>query len=306
MKRRKKRRDWNDWLEGAKSYHKEFGDLLVPSRYITPDGYKLGRWIERQRAIYNGNTKITGSLCLDQIAALNAIGMVWKLESRYTWDFWLKLCDVYIEENGDLLVPKAYVAENGILLGNWIGEQRKKYAEGKLTEQQVSDLDARNMVWSLGRRRAWTEWFEDAKQYYNKHGNLLVPLEYKTLDGELLGQWIFSERDHRRRRENYPQDRVCLLDSIGMVWDLQTVRDDDWERMYSYINAYVEEHGKLPLWPRGQLAPDGRTMDGWIAVQRTRLSNDKVPAWQKDRLNEIGIFPFGSSETEKSNHNARR
>ena len=58
MKRRKKRRDWNDWLESAKSYHEEFGDLLVPSRYITPDGYKLGRWIERQRAIYNGNTKI--------------------------------------------------------------------------------------------------------------------------------------------------------------------------------------------------------------------------------------------------------
>lgn len=292
MRKTRKTRDWYDWLETAKEYRQTYGDLLVPSRYVTPEGYKLGRWIERQRAVYNGNTKIKGGLCLDQIAALNAIGMVWKLESRYPWESWLDLCDGYVRENGNLLVPKECVFNNA-RLGYWIGEQRKKYAEGKLTEQQINDLNERKMVWSLSRRRAWEDWFADARRYYDSHGNLLVPLKHVTEDGELLGQWIFCQRDHRSRRESYPEAYIQQLDSIGMVWDLEDVRNAEWEQMYGWVKDYLNQHGRLPLWPRKQYAPDGRTMDGWINVQRTRLSKNKVSAVQKKRLNEIGIYPFG-------------
>lgn len=285
-------RDWYDWLETAKAYRREHGDLLVPSRYETAEGYKLGRWIERQRALYNGNTTKTGSLCLDQIIALEAIGMVWKLESRYKWDVWLALCDEYLAENGNLLVPKNYVY-NGICLGNWIIEQRKKYDSGVLSEKQIDDLNKRKMVWSLSRRRAWNDWYADAKKYYEANGNLLVPLKYVTEEGELLGQWIFSQRDHRKGRNNYPQDRIRLLNEIGMVWNLKDVRDAEWEQMYRWVKAYRDKHGKLPLWPRKQLAPDGRTMDGWIDVQRTGLSKNKVSDERKEKLSAIGIFPFG-------------
>lgn len=294
MKKTRKNRDWNDWLESAKAYHRTYGDLLVPSRYVTPDGYKLGRWIERQRAIYNGNTKITGSLCLDQIASLNAINMVWKLENRYPWEFWLALCDEYVRENGNLLVPKECIF-NGARLGYWIGEQRKKYANGKLTEQQQSELNEREMVWALSRHRAWADWFADAKQYYDRQGNLLVPLKYVTEDGALLGQWIFCQRDKRSKGKSYSEDRIRLLDSIGMVWDLKDVRDAEWEQMYSWVKAYAAENGKLPLWPRNQYAPDGRTMDGWISTQRIKLSSNRATAAQEQRLNEIGIYRFGQA-----------
>lgn len=285
-------REWDEWLEDAQEYYAAFGNLLVSSRYETPDGYKLGRWIERQRAIYNGNPKIAGHLSLDQIKALNRIGMIWKLENRREWEVWLGLCDQYLKENGDLLVPKSYELK-GAGLGNWINEQRKRYHKNVLTEDQIAELNKRKMVWSLGQRRAWEDWYEDAKEYYALHGDLLVPLSYITDEGELLGQWIFGQRYHRNSGKIYSEERIKQLDLIGMVWNLKTVRDDDWERMYVHVKAYKTEHGKLPLWPKGQRIPDGRTMDGWIATQRTRLSNNTVPDRQKEKLNEIGIYPFG-------------
>ena len=36
---------WENGFEHAKAYYEEFGDLLVPARYKSPDGFLLGSWI---------------------------------------------------------------------------------------------------------------------------------------------------------------------------------------------------------------------------------------------------------------------
>lgn len=109
--------------------------------------------------------------------------------------------------------------------------------------------------------REWDEWLEDAKEYYALHGDLLVPLSYITDEGELLGLWIFGQRYHRNSGKIYSEERIKQLDLIGMVWNLKTVRDDDWERMYAHIKAYKTEHGKLPLLAE-RAADPGRKNDG--------------------------------------------
>lgn len=61
-KKKRKQLDFEDWYEIAKKYYEEHGDLLVPRIYEDEEGHKLGRWIERLRAFYNGNPKIKVAL----------------------------------------------------------------------------------------------------------------------------------------------------------------------------------------------------------------------------------------------------
>ena len=287
-----RRKEWEEWLEAAAEYKSEYGNLLVPSAYETPDGYKLGRWIERQRAMYNG--VIVSTLNDPKIAALNAIGMVWKLEYRSPWDYWMEQVKIYFDEHGNLLIPKDY--ENGYFrLGYWIAEQRKKHAKGLLTEAQIKDLEAYGMSWSEGERRAWDEWYADALSYYRSCGDLLVPIAYETAEGRKLGTWIAIQRERyagTHNRCSLPNDQIEKLDAIGMVWNLQEVRDDKWESMYKHIAIYVSENGRLPLWPRNIMTSDGRNMTYWVSVQRTRLSEGKCPPDQTEKLKKVGIYAW--------------
>ena len=77
-KTKRKQLDFEDWYEIAKKYYEEHGDLLVPRIYEDEEGHKLGRWIERLRAFYNGNPKIKVALTQMGIVMLEKIGMVWK------------------------------------------------------------------------------------------------------------------------------------------------------------------------------------------------------------------------------------
>ena len=292
IKRRRTRLDWSEWYSLARAYKESYGDLLVPHAYESPGGYKLGRWIERQRAKYNETPSMQHRLNRNQISQLEQIGMVWKLESRFAWTEWILEAEKYLCKFGNLEIPHNY-KQGEYHLGNWIAEQRKNYMAGRLTEKQIADLDALGMVWNIATpRRAWSDWYEDAKEYYETHGNLLVKLDYCTEAGNRLGVWIFSQRERYRGKKGKAglnPNQISLLNQLDMVWDLDDSRDDGWERMYGWVAEYREKYGKLPLWPKGQTAPDGRKLDSWIVTQRMNLSSGKTSPERAERLAALGI-----------------
>ena len=291
-KKQRKIREWDEWYEDAKAYYDEHGDLLIPRYYRTDEGFLLGRWIERQRAKYNGVDSVKGTLNGTEKELLEKIGMVWKIEYRFPRDEWIKRCLIYKDTYGNLLVPKDY-KDGKYHLGNWIGEQRRRYYQKELSEDEVSELTALGMVWTFGHHRSWMEAYEDAKGYYESNGNLLIPHDYVTKEGFALGVWMESQRV--RYKGIYPEKSPLskaqrkLLEDIGIVWDLKEVRDDAWMRMYEWIRVYRKEKGKLPVWPVGIRAPDGRRCDGWIRTQRGALMKNKLPKEKVKLLNDIGI-----------------
>lgn len=292
------RLDWEQWFSLASEYYRSYGNLLVEESYITAGGYRLGRWIERQRAMYNG--VIRSTLTEERIEALESIKMVWKLEYRSPWDCWMKEVKKYYEDHGNLAVPRSY--KSGIFwLGNWVDEQRKRYSKGALSEEKIKALESCGMVWYEVRQRRWEEWYEDAADYYRSHGNLAVPLSYRTSEGRLLGRWLAVQRerisgDYNRSRLTAKQ--VAMLNEIGMVWDLQKMRENAWESMYASVSEYLKIHGKLPLWPRNLVSEDGRNIPNWIAVQRTNLSENKCSEEKARRLSQIGIYPWKTEKPE--------
>ena len=293
---REKRLQWEDWYRDAKAYYEEHGDLLVNRGYITAGNHRLGRWIESKRAVYNG--KSAGVLTETQIALLEDIGMVWKLENRYSWESWMVKVREYHKAHGNIAIPPDYVSD-GYALGNWIRETRQKYRSGQLDEAKIGELDALGMIWVGCVRRSFEDWYRDAEKYYSEHGDLLVPTNYLTEDGCRLGQWISVQRDKysgKHSGRSMKEEQIRLLDQIGMVWDIRTVRERQWMDTYQSVRSYRREYGKLPLYPKSLVSRNGIQMGGWISVQRDLLSKRRISAEKEKLLSEIGIFPWGYSD----------
>ena len=112
--------------------------------------------------------------------------------------------------------------ENGFRLGVWISNLRaaRKARPGsfQVTPEHIALLDAIGMQWDA-REAKWAGAFRRAEEYCAAHGDLLVPVNYKTEDGFCLGDWV------RRMRENYAcaekkltAERIAKLEALGMVW----------------------------------------------------------------------------------------
>ena len=113
---------WDVMFSYAEQYYLENGNLEVPRRYKTPDGYSLGNWIFTQRSVYNG--EMYGALDERRIKKLESIGMVWSSVRDISWQRYYASAKRYYEANGDLKVPIQYVDEDGLKLGTWISNLR--------------------------------------------------------------------------------------------------------------------------------------------------------------------------------------
>lgn len=287
------RRTWEEWYADARRYYEEHGDLLVSRGYVTGENYRLGRWIESKRAVYNGVSG--GVLTGTQIAMLEEIGMVWKLENRYSWEQWMEKVRAYHAEHGNLAVPPDYVTD-GFALGNWIREIRRKYRSGLLDKARIMELDDLGMIWTGCIRRSFEDWYRDAADYYHEHGDLLIPTSYLTKDGYRLGQWISAQREKyagNNGRTYTDTEKIGMLTEIGMVWDIRAVWDRQWMDTYHCVCSYRRQYGKLPLYPRYLTAANGVKMPLWISMQRNLLTKQKVSADKRKLLSDIGIYPWG-------------
>lgn len=293
QKRKKhKRRAFDEWLADARQYRETYGDLLVPNDYVTQGGHRLGRWIERKRAQYNGTASVNGRLYPDEIVALNSIGMSWKLEYRFEWKEWIREAALFYDTYGHLEVPQGY-AHGEYALGNWIAEQRQRYASGKLSKEQIGDLEKLGIRWECHETRSWEEWYGIAEAYYRKHGDLRVPADYVTPSGERLGRWIGSQRDCyncRRGKRRLSAAEIRRLEEIGMCWSIAQEKDVYWYQMLFYARDYALRYNRMP--PRTGdkvITSDGHDLTNWVRAQQDRCRKGLLSMERAAALEAAGI-----------------
>ena len=85
----------------------------------------------------------------------------------------------------------------------------------------VRKLDELGITWEKNNVTLWNTKFELAKEYYEEHGDLNVPVAY-CVEGVKLGRWISNIRVKRRNPKSsgmiLDESRIRQLDSIGMNW----------------------------------------------------------------------------------------
>lgn len=255
---------WGKGYTEAMQYRKDHGHLDVPTTYKTEGGYRLGVWIVDQRN--NRNLPERRRKLLDDI------GMIWAKPDP--WEMRYALAKAYYEEYGNLNVPTKYVA-NGVWLNKWLNEQRQiqlgKRGGKQLTSEQIEKLNAIGMCWEsrteVKNQVAWDKRYEEAKLYYETHGNLLVPTEYIGTDGKRLNPWVIVQRRYYAQKK-LTKEQIDKLSAIGMVWTF----DDSWETGYLHAEGYFAEYGDLCV-PKNYICEDQYALGNWIANQRNKYNN---------------------------------
>jgi len=276
---------WEDYYELAKAYYEHHGNLEIPRRFKTNNGYeqdengviKLGDWIKKQR-----------QRCLPESERgqlLSQIGMRFKnIRSTLSWEEMYKYASIYYEHHGNLEIPIRFKTSNGyeydengvINLGQWISTQRSSCPPESERGKLLLEIGMRfNKINST---LTWEEMYQYSKIYYEHHGNLEIKSKFKTNDGYTydangtinLGQWISNQR-----RSCLPEsERGKLLLEIGMRF--QNIRSTlSWEEMYEYAKIYYEHYGNLEIKSTFK-TNDGYTLDEngtinlgkWISNQR--------------------------------------
>ena len=278
---------WQTMFEQAKKYYSENGDLEVPARFITNDGYSLGHWIYNQRAVRKGQQ--TGNLSEEQIEKLNSIGMRWDLYTDYSWEKNFNAAKNYYEKNGHLDVPSRFVTRDGLPLGAWLSSLRTWKSSGihpkYLSAERKKQLESIGMIWSK-LDYYWEQNFSEALRYYRKNGDLLVPSNFVTDNGVRLGSWIFRQRKlHSGSCKGTPltAEQTARLNSIGMVWE----PEDPWLMSFNLVKGYYKEHGNINI--SQSTVVNGVWLGKWIAEQKKRLKSGKHSDKQREYLNNLPL-----------------
>ena len=285
---------WKRGLAHAQEYYKEYGNLMVPAKYKSEDGFALGHWIMTKR-----KDRSNGRMTEEEICQLNALGMAWNAVSA-KWERGYAEAATYYEKHADLEVPVKYVTESGLKLGTWISYQKDAYQKGLLSSEQIHRLEQIAMNWGERNYRRWMERYHAAERYYREHGNLDVPAGYVTEDGIKLGKWMTTLRHARREnsdvRTKLTPERIAMLDSIGMVWERPTEqakvtrvpREEQWEVRLECVKAYQKEHGNLEI-PAKYKTEEGVWLGRWWYLQRKMLRDEpeKLKPGQIEKLKEV-------------------
>lgn len=129
---------WNQGYSYAKQYFETNGHLFVPKKYVTSDGFALGKWIEEQRDRYLGLSQY--GISEERIDMLEEIGMFWEDIKNAEWDWFVGLLRECIRvTKKPFAIGRNYRYKN-YALGEKVSEVIRQYADGSLTEEQEREL----------------------------------------------------------------------------------------------------------------------------------------------------------------------
>ena len=281
---------WDTMYACASSYFAAHGDLNVPKRWQTPEGYSLGSWVYTQRRVYAG--ELYGTLSPERIAKLEQIGMIWDSAKDLAWRRYYAAAAAYWERNGNLVIPAKYKTPEGLRLGAWLANLRTYRKSGLrssyLSKQRIEALDRIGMVWEVA-DYLWEQYFDACMQYVRENGNLQVPTDYVSKAGFRLGSWL--RRQKLLRQGKLPgtppsPEQISRLDALGMQWDGRY--EQAFRNGVQHLKDFCAERGCADV-PVSYAAPDGYRLGRWLDRQRQAQIRGKLSPERKKDLERLGV-----------------
>uniref|UniRef100_A0A7S0HPV7 Helicase-associated domain-containing protein n=1 Tax=Hanusia phi TaxID=3032 RepID=A0A7S0HPV7_9CRYP len=210
-------------FEGRSQWEKRYLELIAfRDRYghCSPSqlGHfrKLGVWVAVQRV-----KSRKGQLRESRKQKLDAIGFRWELHTD--WETRVFQLRSFREKHGHCNVPQQLRDESECeidrSLGTWVTMQRMKRRAGKLTQDQIRELDSLGFRWGI--HTDWELRFQELLDFRNQHGHCNVPQKYKS--NPSLGAWVAQQR-RRFKHMTLTWDKVKRMEKAGIEWQLRRGR----------------------------------------------------------------------------------
>jgi hypothetical protein len=131
---------WAQLLAAFRSYKEREGHISVPLKHregIVPLGSRLN---------YLRSAKRSGSLSIEQVRDLEALGIDWTPKDTL-WEKGLEALISFKRRTGHCRVPYNHL-EDGFKLGNWRYARISLRRNGFLSEDKIKILDKMGFVWA--------------------------------------------------------------------------------------------------------------------------------------------------------------
>ena len=215
---------WEEMYELAKKYYEYHGDLKIPAKFKTINGYEyndtgvnLGAWLYTQRQNKN--------LSDERRNLLSSIGMSLRGDNASQWNKYYELAKKYYEHYGILKIPTKFKTingyefnETGINLGIWLSTQRQNKNLSDERRKLLSNIGMRFI--SLKEEKIWYSLYEQALKFYKQYGawseENLDRIDNKDIIayGSIL-TWLKEQR----RNPDLNKDMKKCLSNIGFIFD---------------------------------------------------------------------------------------
>jgi len=274
--------EWDPYFELLQDYRAEHGHCVMPTRFETADGIKLGYWVQQQRRNYK-----TGELRPERVLRLERVGFVWD-PLACLWDANFEALTAYLAAHGNCAVPQTFAAADGTKLGAWVMRLRQAYKAGELSPERIERLEAVAFMWRVPFRSAtlgWDKTLELLQAYCEANGHCAVPDTFVAADGTKLGRWVAAQRSLHKKLS---AERVERLEAVEFVWRSPVGLADAWDAHFELLTAYHAAHGDCAV-PKLFAAADGTKLGAWVTTQRTAYKAGKLSPERVERLGAVGF-----------------
>jgi hypothetical protein len=172
-------------------------------------GIELDQWLKRRRRDHR-----RGTLTPARFAALDALGMAWKLKATAAEG--RAAAVAFHGAHGHLNVPHG-TEVNDVDVYSWLVARRVDLREGRLSAATRDQLDTMGMVWDL-RQQQWWDQFAALQRFHEQTGHLRARTNARH-DGVVLSRFMLKMRKDREAGR-LSATQIAAADALGMRWEI--------------------------------------------------------------------------------------
>lgn len=277
--------NWKINFERFKIFKEKYKSVIIPKDYVNRGLYT---WYLNQKALYREERIPEEHL---EKLVKNGFNFASGHDIRFDkiWEeSYLELKEYFVKfKNSD--VPRKKDSKDPLYkLSNFVAMQRhyKKYDDNRMSEYKIKKLEEIDFSWELGYKRNSQiskdddQWFinltiySEFKKIYNRE-----PKQKRNTDEYKIARWR-NDQTVNRKRGLLSQDRIELLESENIIWDLE---EHEFKIKLNKLLDYKNEFGNfnVPL----SYKIDGIALGNFIYSLKNRGTRKEY----KEILEGIGV-----------------
>ena len=281
---------WQRNIELCRDYLRKNG-TLPPRDYITPDGVRLGIWLNRVVVTRISKGSRYKALSDEQIHQLEELGVVTEKKTDYLWKRSFEAVRQYVTTHHSWEIPDSAVSPDGANLGQWLAYQQRSYSGrgAKPMKQWKKDmLDGLGFSETIREKKedTWPVYFESLSEYMRRSKDGKMPsMKYVDENGLKVGQWLNNQKV-RYQKGKMTKAQEEALRSIGVV--LENISDVQWRRGY---DEAVKNKSLFPTMriPALYKTESGYPLGEWLRKQIRFEADGKLKKERRALLDRLGV-----------------
>ncbi|MDD3401838.1 MAG: Helicase associated domain protein [Hespellia sp.] len=238
------------------------------------DNRPLYNWIKLQKT-----ARQEGRLDENHEKKLRALGIeLLNSHSDEVWEERFQTMKAFMQKEGRQ--PQANDVMDGIKIGTWLHEQRRKYANGSLTEDRKQRLIESGISFDTRGARSFEKNIELLNSYVKTHGRF--PDTTENYEGFGLGAWCLRLRKQYESKE-LSDEQIQKIKELG--FDFRTAREirqaEKWKECYLDVKQYTTLKGALPK------SRENPMLYRWMKRQQDKLAAGELSGDEKNRIREL-------------------